>query len=168
MRNRFGFGVDFCHDVHEHLDPINAIHLAKGAGAVPSVLLRDSLAPEQIEWFKMMRGQTSTPIAMGELFNNPREITPLVAKSSSTSFAATSARSVASRPPRSWPASARPSRSARPGTAREIPLLSVTRRTSIWTSRPQTSAFRNGPASSRLLWTFPRLPRAAQGLCLPQ
>ena len=29
MRNRFGFGVDFCHDVHEHLDPINAIHLAK-------------------------------------------------------------------------------------------------------------------------------------------
>ena len=39
----------------------------------------DSLAPEQIEWFKMMRGQTSTPIAMGELFNNPREITPLVA-----------------------------------------------------------------------------------------
>ena len=79
MRNRFGFGVDFCHDVHEHLDPINAIHLAKELEQYRLFFYEDSLAPEQIEWFKMMRGQTSTPIAMGELFNNPREITPLVA-----------------------------------------------------------------------------------------
>ena len=79
MRNRFGFGVDFCHDVHEHLDPINAIHLAKELEQYRLFFYEDSLAPEQLEWFKMMRGQTSTPIAMGELFNNPREITPLVA-----------------------------------------------------------------------------------------
>ena len=79
MRNRFGFGVDFCHDVHEHLDPINAIHLAKELEQYRPFFYEDSLAPEQIEWFKMMRGQTSIPIAMGELFNNPREITPLVA-----------------------------------------------------------------------------------------
>ena len=79
MRNRFGFGVDFCHDVHEHLDPINAVHLAKELEQYRLFFYEDSLAPEQIEWFKMMRGQTSTPIAMGELFNNPREITPLVA-----------------------------------------------------------------------------------------
>ena len=79
MCNRFGFGVDFCHDVHEHLDPINAIHLAKELEQYRLFFYEDSLAPEQIEWFKMMRGQTSTPIAMGELFNNPREITPLVA-----------------------------------------------------------------------------------------
>ena len=79
MRNRFGFGVDFCHDVHEHLDPINAIHLAKELEQYRLFFYEDSLAPEQIEWFKMMRGQTSTPSAMGELFNNPREITPLVA-----------------------------------------------------------------------------------------
>ena len=79
MRNRFDFGVDFCHDVHEHLDPINAIHLAKELEQYRLFFYEDSLAPEQIEWFKMMRGQTSTPIAMGELFNNPREITPLVA-----------------------------------------------------------------------------------------
>ena len=80
MRNRFGFGVDFCHDVHEHLDPINAIHLAKELEQYRLFFYEDSLAPEQIEWFKMMRGQTSTPIAMGELFNNQRrEITPLVA-----------------------------------------------------------------------------------------
>ena len=79
MRNRFGFGVDFCHDVHEHLDPINAIHLAKELEQYRLFFYEDSLAPEQIEWFKMVRGQTSTPIAMGELFNNPREITPLVA-----------------------------------------------------------------------------------------
>ena len=49
MRNRFGFGVDFCHDVHEHLDPINAIHLAKELEQYRLFFYEDSLAPEQIE-----------------------------------------------------------------------------------------------------------------------
>ena len=35
--------------------------------------LEDSLAPEDIEWFRMIRRQCATPIAMGELFNNPHE-----------------------------------------------------------------------------------------------
>jgi mannonate dehydratase len=35
--------------------------------------LEDALAPEQVEWFKVMRQQSTTPVAMGELFVNPQE-----------------------------------------------------------------------------------------------
>ena len=79
MRARFGFEVEFCHDVHEHLDPIETIRLAKELEPHRLFFFEDSLAPEQVEWFELMRQQTHTPIAMGELFNNPREWTPLIA-----------------------------------------------------------------------------------------
>lgn len=79
MRARFGYGVEFCHDMHEHLDPIEAVRLAKELEPHRLFFLEDALAPEQVEWFSVMRGQTHTPIAMGELFNNPREWTPLIA-----------------------------------------------------------------------------------------
>ena len=79
IRNRFGFNVELCHDVHEHLDPIEAVRLAKELEPYRLFFYEDSLAPEQVEWFEIMRKQTHTPIAMGELFNNPREFTPLIA-----------------------------------------------------------------------------------------
>ena len=80
IRNRFGFGIELCHDVHEHLDPIEAVRLARELEPYRLFFYEDSLAPEQIEWFRIMRQQTCTPIAMGELFNNPREWTPLIAE----------------------------------------------------------------------------------------
>ena len=42
--------------------------------------LEDPFAPEDLGWLRTLRAQTSTPIAMGELFNNPREWTPLIAE----------------------------------------------------------------------------------------
>lgn len=78
MRARFGFGVELCHDVHEHLEPIEAIRMAKELEPYRLFFLEDALAPEQGEWFRIMRQQTSTPIAMGELFNNPSEYVPLI------------------------------------------------------------------------------------------
>jgi mannonate dehydratase len=35
--------------------------------------LEDPLSPENIDYFKQIRAQCSTPIAMGELFNSPHE-----------------------------------------------------------------------------------------------
>lgn len=80
MRNRFGRNLEFCHDVHEHLDPINAVQLAKEIEQYRLFFYEDSLAPEQVDWFRMMRSQVTTPIAMGELFNNPQEYNKLISE----------------------------------------------------------------------------------------
>ncbi|RPI13793.1 MAG: starvation-sensing protein RspA, partial [Acidobacteriales bacterium] len=42
--------------------------------------LEDPLSPEDIAWFRIIRQQCATPIAMGELFNSPHEWTPLIAE----------------------------------------------------------------------------------------
>lgn len=80
MRTRFGFGVEFCHDVHERLEPIEAIRMAKELEPYRLFFLEDALAPEQVDWFDHMRNQTHTPLAMGELFTNPMEWRNIIAK----------------------------------------------------------------------------------------
>jgi mannonate dehydratase len=40
--------------------------------------LEDLLSPEQIHWYRLVRQQCTTPQAMGELFINPHEWTPLI------------------------------------------------------------------------------------------
>ncbi len=73
MRNRFGYDVHFLHDVHERLSPIDGVNLAKRLEKYNLFFLEDVFSPEQSEWLKMLRNQTSTPIAIGELYNNPKE-----------------------------------------------------------------------------------------------
>ena len=80
MRERFGYEIEFCHDVHEHLEPTEAIRLAKELEPYRLFFLEDALAPEQVAWFRQMRQQTCTPQAMGELFNNPNEYLPLISE----------------------------------------------------------------------------------------
>lgn len=80
MRARFGFNIEFCHDVHERLEPIEAVRMAKELEPHRLFFLEDALAPELADWFEIMRSQTHTPIAMGELFNNPMEYTHLISK----------------------------------------------------------------------------------------
>ncbi|MCL2404487.1 MAG: starvation-sensing protein RspA [Defluviitaleaceae bacterium] len=80
MRERFGFDIEFCHDVHERLEPIEAIRLAKELEPYRLFFLEDALAPEQVDWFDHMRNQTHTPLAMGELFTNPIEWRDIIAR----------------------------------------------------------------------------------------
>ncbi len=81
LRAQLGFEVELCHDVHERIAPIEAMRLAKGLEPYRLFFLEDPVAPEQIEWFQMIRRQCATPIAMGELFSNPNEWKPLIANS---------------------------------------------------------------------------------------
>jgi len=78
LRNELGFEVQLLHDVHERLAPIDAVRLAKQMEPYQLYFLEDLLPPEQMEWFRMIRQQCATPIAMGELFNHPHEWTPLI------------------------------------------------------------------------------------------
>jgi mannonate dehydratase len=78
LRKRLGFGPKLTHDVHEHLRPQNAVQLSKLLEPYRLYFLEDVLAPEQIEWYRMIREQCTTPQAMGELFVNPMEYMPLI------------------------------------------------------------------------------------------
>lgn len=78
LRLEFGDGIQFTHDVHEHLSPIHAIQLSKRLEPYHLFFLEDALAPEQIGWYRQLRQQSATPQAVGELFVNPQEWTGLI------------------------------------------------------------------------------------------
>lgn len=79
VRREVGPEVELLHDIHERLQPIDAVQFAKAVEQYQLFFLEDALAPEDIEWFARIREQCATPQAMGELFNNPREWQPLIA-----------------------------------------------------------------------------------------
>ena len=73
VRGRVGEAVELLHDIHERLVPIHAVEFAKDVEQFKLFFLEDALAPEDIHWFRHIRAQCATPLAMGELFNNPHE-----------------------------------------------------------------------------------------------
>ncbi|MDR1106467.1 MAG: bifunctional D-altronate/D-mannonate dehydratase [Treponema sp.] len=73
IRDRMGFEIELLHDTHERLQAIDAVNLAKELEPFQLFFLEDILSPEQGEWFRMVRCQCATPIANGELYNNPKE-----------------------------------------------------------------------------------------------
>jgi len=78
LRESLGDEIELIHDVHERVPPIQAIQFAKDVEPYKLFFLEDPFSPEDIGYFKHLRAQTSTPIAMGELFNNSHEWTGLV------------------------------------------------------------------------------------------
>ncbi len=78
VRSTIGDEVELLHDVHERLRPVDAVKFAKDVEQFNLFFLEDLLAPEDIEYFRNVRQVCATPIAMGELFNNPLEWTPLI------------------------------------------------------------------------------------------
>jgi mannonate dehydratase len=78
LRAKSGFDVELIHDVHERVPPVEAIQLAKALEPFRLFFLEDCFAPEDAAWFQHLRSQTSTPVAMGELFVNRHEWLPLV------------------------------------------------------------------------------------------
>ncbi len=78
LRSTLGEEVELLHDVHERIPPIMAIGLAKELERYRLFFLEDPLAPEDNEYFRLLRQQTSIPIAMGELYVNQQEYAPLI------------------------------------------------------------------------------------------
>ncbi len=78
LRGKFEDKVELLHDVHERVPPILGMQLVKDLEQYKPYFIEDPFSPEDIGYFKHLRQQTSTPIAMGELFNNPHEWTGLV------------------------------------------------------------------------------------------
>jgi mannonate dehydratase len=80
LRKQLGDEVELLHDCHERMPPILALQLAKDLEPFKLFFLEDPLSPEDVGYFKLMRQQTSTPLAMGELFNNPNEFVSLISE----------------------------------------------------------------------------------------
>lgn len=77
LRATLGFDVELLHDAHERLSPIQAARLARELEPFRLFFLEDALRPEHKESFRLVRGASTTPLAMGELFHTKYECLPL-------------------------------------------------------------------------------------------
>jgi mannonate dehydratase len=80
IRKELGDEVQLINDVHERITPTQALQLCKDVEQYRPFFLEDPLSPEDIDYYKIIRQQCATPIAMGELFNSPHEWTPLISE----------------------------------------------------------------------------------------
>jgi len=80
VRETCGEAVELLHDIHERIPPMEAINLIKRLEEYRPYFVEDPFSPEDNGYFKVLRQQTSVPIAMGELFNNPHEWVPLMSE----------------------------------------------------------------------------------------
>ena len=78
LRSKMGFDVELVHDMHERLPPTQALVLLKAVEPYRPFFMEDAFAPEDVAWFQIARQQSTTPLAMGELFVNRHEWLPLV------------------------------------------------------------------------------------------
>ncbi|MDQ1473755.1 MAG: mannonate dehydratase [Bryobacterales bacterium] len=79
-RKEFGEDIGILHDAHERVTPNQAVQFAKDSEKFKLFFLEDPLSPEDLAYFRQIRQQCSTPIAMGELFNSPHEWGPLISE----------------------------------------------------------------------------------------
>jgi mannonate dehydratase len=79
-RKELGDEIELLHDVHERITPTQAVQFCKDAEKFKLFFVEDPVSPEDIAYFRLIRQQCATPIAMGELFNSPHEWQPLIAE----------------------------------------------------------------------------------------
>jgi len=77
-RQALGDEVELLHDIHERVPPSLAVQLAKNLEPFRLFFLEDALPPEENDHFRLIRQQSSIPIAMGELYTNVQEYLPLI------------------------------------------------------------------------------------------
>jgi len=70
LRKRHGDDVHLLHDVHHRLTPIEAARLGKSLEPYHLFWLEDAVAAELQEGFRIIRRHTTTPLAVGEVFNS--------------------------------------------------------------------------------------------------
>lgn len=80
-RKELGPEIELLHDAHERLPPRLAVQFAKALEPYRLFYLEDALSPENIDYFRQIRANCTTPLAMGELFNNPHEWTNVIRES---------------------------------------------------------------------------------------
>jgi mannonate dehydratase len=70
LRKEFGPGLHLLHDVHHRLTPIEAARVGKELEPYHLFWMEDPTPAELQEGFRLIRQHTTTPIAVGEVFNS--------------------------------------------------------------------------------------------------
>jgi mannonate dehydratase len=70
LRARFGNEVELLHDVHHRLTPMEAARLGRSLEPHRLFWLEDATPAENQEAFRLIRAHTTTPLAVGEVFNS--------------------------------------------------------------------------------------------------
>ena len=70
LRDRFGFDIHLLHDAHHRLTPIEAGRVGKSLEPYNLFWLEDSVPAENQEAYRIIRQHTTTPLAVGEVFNS--------------------------------------------------------------------------------------------------
>jgi mannonate dehydratase len=78
VRDELGPEPELIIDIHGRAKPAEVTQLARRLEDADLFFLEDPLRPENKHTFEHLRNQTSTPLAMGELFSNPWEMVPLI------------------------------------------------------------------------------------------
>jgi mannonate dehydratase len=69
-RAALGWDIDLLHDTHHRLTPIEAAQLGKALEPHRLFWLEDTVAAENQASFRLIRQHTTTPLAVGEVFNS--------------------------------------------------------------------------------------------------
>src|ERR1700748_2519343 len=69
-REALGWDVDLLHDVHHRLTPIEAARLGRDLEPYRLFWLEDTVPAENQANFRLIRQHTTTPLAVGEVFNS--------------------------------------------------------------------------------------------------
>jgi mannonate dehydratase len=69
LRVKYGDDIPLLHDAHHRLTPIEAARLGKSLEPYHLFWLEDAVTAELQEGFRVVRQHTTTPLALGEVFN---------------------------------------------------------------------------------------------------
>ena len=77
-RDALGWDVNLLHDVHHRLTPIEAGRLGRDLEPYRPFWLEDAVPAENQESFRIVRQHTTTPLAIGEIFNRISDCKQLI------------------------------------------------------------------------------------------
>ena len=78
LRKEFGPDHHFLHDVHHRLTPIEAGRLGKALEPYHLFWMEDAVPAELQDGFRLIRQHTTTPLAVGEIFNTIHDCEQLI------------------------------------------------------------------------------------------
>ena len=78
LRRELGYDVHLLHDVHHRLRPIEAARLGKDLEPYRLFWMEDPTPADNPESFRLIRQHTTTPIAVGEVFNTIHDCRQLI------------------------------------------------------------------------------------------